>query len=188
MALLEETGADCCSAGLEVLIDDRVFPRRGVEGVLRYRDLLRNRHMEAFMGTAMVRLDAFWGSIGPLDELIPGGYAEDFEWMLRAAANQPVPVIPDPLVRMRWIVRSHFRDQWPDWEAALGQILAQHPDFAREPRGKAHIEGQIAVAIAAQGRRRDAPPGLRTWRTSRSRADIALAVVAACRLTPCPPR
>jgi hypothetical protein len=181
LALLEETGADTCSSGLEVVIDDKVIPREGVDGVLRYVDLLRTRRMEAYMGTAMVRADAFWGVIGPMDEHIPGGYAEDYEWMLRATHHQPVPVIAEPLLQMRWIVRSHFRDQWPDWEAALGQILEQHPDFSREPRGRARIEGQIAVAIAAQGRRSEALRQVaRTWQRSwrEPRGLIALAVVA----------
>lgn len=180
--LLGRTGADCCSSGLEILIDGQVIPRRGADdGVLRYVDLLRTRRMEAYMGTAMVRAEAFWGPIGPLDEDIPGGYAEDYEWMLRAARHAPVPVEPEPLLQMRWIVRSHFRDQWPDWEAALGQVLRHNPDFCRESKGRARIEGQIAVAIAAQGRRTDALRQIRTalrssWREPR--ALIALAVVA----------
>ena len=133
------------------------------------------------MGTAMVRADAFWDAIGPMDEHIPGGYAEDYEWMLRATRHAPVPVVADPLLHMRWIVRSHFRDQWPDWEAALGQILDQHPDFDREPRGRARIEGQIAVAIAAQGRRRAALEQVRTtlgWSWREPRAYLALLVAA----------
>lgn len=183
LALLDSSGADVVSSGLEVLIDGTVIPRPGVDGVLRYVDLLRSRRMEAYMGTAMVRADAFWDPerVGPMDEHIPGGYAEDYEWMLRATRHRPVPVITDPLLQMRWIVQSHFRDQWPDWEAALGQVLDDNPDFAREPAGRARIEGQIAVAIAAQGRRRDAVAQIgRTlrWSWREPRAVVALAVVA----------
>ncbi|QXC59131.1 glycosyltransferase [Aquihabitans sp. G128] len=179
--LLERTGADTCSSGLEVVIDGQIIPRPGVDGVLRYVDLLRTRRMEAYMGTAMVRRDAFWGEIGPMDEHIPGGYAEDYEWMLRATRHAPVPVEPEPLLQMRWIVRSHFRDQWPDWEAALGQVLRDNPDFSREPQGRARVEGQIAVAIAAQGRRADALRQVGTtlrWSWREPRAAIALAVAA----------
>ncbi len=181
LELLEQTGADTCSSGLEVVINDEVIPREGVDGVLRFVDLLRTRRMEAYMGTAVVRAEAFWGPIGPLDEHIPGGYAEDYDWMLRATRHQPVPVIPEPLLQMRWIVRSHFRDQWPDWEAALGQILDHNPEFSGEPAGRARIEGQRAVAIAAQGRRGDALRQIRTtlgWSWREPRAAIALAVVA----------
>lgn len=179
--LLASSGADACSSGLEVLIDGRIIARPGVDGVLRYVDLLRTRRMEAYMGTAVVRATAFWGAIGPLDEDIPGGYAEDYEWMLRAARHQPVPVVSEPLLQMRWIVRSHFRDRWPDWEAALGQVLADNPAFSREPAGRARIEGQIAVAIAAQGRRRDALRQIRAttrWSWREPRSLVALAVIA----------
>ncbi len=181
LALLERTGADACSAGLEVVIDGQIIPRPGVDGVLRYVDLLRFRRMEAYMGTAMVRTDAFWDTIGPLDEAIPGGYAEDYEWMLRATHHAPVPVVAEPMLQMRWIGQSHFRDQWPDWEAALGQVLSDNPDFSREPRGRARVEGQIAVAIAAQGRRADALRQVGAtlrWSWREPRAAIALAVMA----------
>lgn len=181
LALLEETGADCCTTGLEALIDGEVFERRGTDGVLRFTDLLRSRHMEACMVTAMVRADAFWNEIGPLDEHIPGGYAEDYDWMLRAARHQPIVVVPDPLLRIRWNVQSHFRDQWADWEGALSQVLERNPEFSSEPAGRARIEGQIAVAIAAQGRRAEALRQVRTtvgWSWREPRAALALLVAA----------
>jgi hypothetical protein len=161
LALLAETGADACCAGMEVYVDGKIVPRRGDEdGVLRYADLLRSR---------------------PMMEDIPGGFAEDYEWRLRATRTAPMPVVPDPLVQVRWIVQSHFKDQWGHWEAALGHLIAAHPDFAREPRGRARLEGQIAVAIAAQGRRRDALAQIRRtlrWSAREPRAAIALAVLA----------
>lgn len=182
LELLESTGADACCSGMEVLVDGKVVPRHGLEeGVLRYADLLRSRRIEANMVTALVRADAFWDTIGPMHEEIPGGFAEDYEWMLRAARHAPLPVVPEPLVQVRWIVQSHFKDQWPDWEAALTHLIREHPDFAREPRGRARVEGQIAVAIAAQGRRRDALDQVRRtlrWSWREPRAAIALAVIA----------
>jgi glycosyltransferase involved in cell wall biosynthesis len=181
LTLLKETGAACSTTGLEVEVDGAIIPRRGTDGVLRYVDLLRSRRMEAYMGTAVVLADAFWNEIGPLDEHIPGGYAEDYDWMLRAARHHPVVVDPEPLLRMRWIVQSHFRDQWPDWEAALQQVLERNPEFSSEPRGRARIEGQIAIAIAAQGRRADALRQVRTtlgWSWREPRAALALLVAA----------
>jgi hypothetical protein len=181
LTLLKETGADCSVTGIELLSDEQLTPRRGTDGVLRYADLLRSRHIEACMVTAMVRAEAFWGAIGPLDEHLPGGYAEDYDWMLRAARHQPIVVAPEPLVQVRWTVGSHFRQQWPDWEAALSQVLARNPEFAGEPRGRARVEGQIAVAIAAQGRRADALRQVRTtlgWSWREPRAVLALLVAA----------
>ena len=87
----------------------------------------------------------------------------------------------DPLIRVRWVVQSHFRQQWPAWEAALRQIIDRNPEFAGEPRGRARVEGQIAVSIAAQGRRRDALRQIRTtlgWSVREPRAALALAVTA----------
>jgi hypothetical protein len=182
LALLEETGADVVSSGFDAVVEGKVVPRRGVEsGVLRYADLLRSRRIEANMVTTIVRADAFWGAIGPLYEDIPGGYAEDYDWMLRAARHQPVPVVPDSLVQVRWLVQSHFRQQWPDWEAALAAVVDRNPEFAAEPKGRARIEGQRAVAIAAQGRRGDAVRQIRStlgWSWREPRAYLAMAVVA----------
>lgn len=179
--LMARTGADTVVSGLELLIDGKPLPLPAADEVLRFVDLLRSRRKEANMVSALVRADAFWERIGPLDEHIPGGYAEDYDWMLRATRHQPVPVVIDPLIRVRWIVGSHFRQQWPAWEAALTQILDRNPEFAAEPRGRARIEGQVAVAIAAQGRRREAIRQIRTtlaWWWREPRAVIALAVVA----------
>ena len=181
LALLEKTQADVVVSGLELLVDGKPFARPGADDILRFVDLLRSRRMEANMVSALVRADAFWNIIGPMDEEIPGGYAEDYDWMLRATRSQPVPVVREPLIQVRWIVQSHFRQQWPVWEAALTQILERNPEFAAEPRGRARIEGQLAVAIAGQGRRRQALNQIRTtlgWWWREPRAFIALAVVA----------
>jgi hypothetical protein len=181
LALLEATGADCSVTGIELLADGQLTPRPGTDAILRYADLLRSRHIEACMVTALVRADAFWTTIGPLDEHLPGGYGEDYDWMLRAARHQPIVVDPEPLVQVRWTVSSHFREEWPDWEAALSQVLERNPEFSSEPRGRARVEGQIAVAIAAQGRRREALRQVRAtlgWSWREPRAALAMLVAA----------
>jgi glycosyltransferase involved in cell wall biosynthesis len=183
LALLEQTGATVCTTGIEMFTEGGTIPRRGTDRPLRYADFLRSRQMEACMVTAMVRADAFWdpAQIGPMDEQLPGGYAEDYEWMLRASRHAPIVVDPEPLIRVRWTVQSHFRDQWADWEAALGEVLDRNPEFAGEPRGRARVEGQIAVAIAAQGRRREAFERVRAtvgWSWREPRAYVAAAIAA----------
>ncbi len=181
LELLESTGSDAVVCGLDLVSDDAVFHRPGADPVIRFAHLLRSRRMEANMVGALVRTEAFWGAIGPMDEHIPGGYAEDYDWMLRAARHQPIPVVSEPMVQVRWVVSSHFREQWPSWEAALGQILERNPEFAGEPAGRARIEGQIAVAVAAQGRRREALSQIRTtlgWSWREPRALLAAAIVA----------
>ncbi len=181
LELLTSTGSDTVVCGLELLVDGTPFARPGTEPVLRYAHLLRSRRMEANMVGALVRTDAFRGAIGPMDEHIPGGFAEDYDWVLRAARHQPIPVATEPLVQVRWVVRSHFREQWPSWEAALRQVLDRNPEFSGVPRGRARVEGQIAVAIAAQGRRREAWRQVRTtlgWSWREPRALLATAIIA----------
>ena len=114
-------------------------------------------------------------------EDLPGGYAEDYDWMLRATRLAPVPAIADPLVEVRWTVASHYRQRWADWEASLAVVLARNPEFAAVPAGRARIEGQRAVAIAAQGRRREAAAQVRAtlgWSWREPRGYLALLVLA----------
>jgi len=181
LELLQRTGADAAVSGIEIVVRERSVPRRGTERPLRYADLLRSRHVEACMVTAMVRTDAFWERIGPMAEDLPGGYAEDYEWVLRAARLAPLQVVADPLVQVRWTASSHYRQRWADWEASLAMVLDRNPEFAAEPAGRARVEGQIAVAMAAQGRRADALRQVRTtlgWSRREPRAYLALLVAA----------
>ena len=64
-------------------------------------------------------------------------------------------MVREPLVDIRW-AGSHFRDKWADWEGAHRQMLERYPEFETVPTGKARLEGQLAFAIAAQGRRKEA--------------------------------
>jgi glycosyltransferase involved in cell wall biosynthesis len=152
LELLERTNADAVVSGIEILYEDasvrEVTPRPSPTSELRFEDLLRTRRIEANMVTALVRRAAFWERIGPMDELIPGGYGEDYEWMLRATQRAPLPVVPEPLVRVRWTSPSHFR-RWDVVDDALGYLLDRHPELRTCRRGRARIEGQRAFARAA---------------------------------------
>ncbi|CAN5902911.1 hypothetical protein BH23ACT2_BH23ACT2_30140 [soil metagenome] len=184
LELIAETGASTCVTHVVITVEGR-SSGRGSTPVLRFEDLLRSRRIEGTMVAAIVNRHAFWTEIGPLYEDIPGGFAEDYEWMLRAARHGDIAVVTETLVQVRWVVRSHFRLSWRDWEAALGLVLERNPEFADVPAGRARVEGQIAFAIAAQGRRRD---GLRrakrslgsSWREPRAylAAAVALGVPA----------
>ena len=81
---------------------------RSTQTEVTFTDLLDDRLMEVNFCTAMVRRDAFLDRIGPADEHIPGGYAEDYEWVLRAARSKPIAVVPEPLVIVEWHAQSFF--------------------------------------------------------------------------------
>ena len=46
--------------------------------------------------------------IGLIDEDLPGGYGEDYEWALRATRLGPAVCVPQPLVRIHWHEQSFF--------------------------------------------------------------------------------
>jgi glycosyltransferase involved in cell wall biosynthesis len=179
IARLAETGADVAVAGIHVSYGDKTITRVPRTEDMTYAELLRRRVMEAHPSTVVVRRTAFFGKIGPVDEEIPGSYAEDYDWMLRAAAAGPIAVVAEPLVTVLWGRTSHFNRRWRTISDALQYLLHKHPGFADDPRGLARVQGQIAFAHAAMGERAAA----RTWavRTLRNswrerRAYLALLV------------
>lgn len=136
---------------------DRPGPTRPVT----LDDLLADRIMEVHPSTLLVPRSTV-AAAGPVDEDIPGGYAEDYEWLLRIAALGPIAVVPAPLVVVEWHGGSFFFGRWATIVDALRYLLERHPEFARSKHGTARIRGQIAFALAASGRRREALRELRT--------------------------
>lgn len=149
--LRDEPEVDVVVCGLTVIFRGREV-RRPAPAVIRFDDLLRKRVMEANFVTALVRRDAFWDRIGPADETLPGGYAEDWEWMLRAAKQHDVRAITEPLVRISWHGSSFFSDRWGVIDEALAHLVELHPELDRPGAGRARILGQRAFAQAGAGR------------------------------------
>ena len=117
------------------------------------RDLLRDRVMEAHPSTYLIRRDAIeqWGMV---DEELPGGYAEDYDWILRAARVHPILVVKDSVTEVEWHPQSYFGSRWATIDSALEFFVEKTPEFADEPRGLARILGQRAFAQAAMGETR----------------------------------
>jgi glycosyltransferase involved in cell wall biosynthesis len=131
---------------------------------IELKDLLRDRVMEAHPSTYLVRRAAIdqWGLV---DEDLPGGYAEDYDWLLRAARVQPVLVVPDAVTEVEWHPDSYFGNRWATIDSALEFFVDKTPEFVDEPRGLARILGQRAFAQAAMGQTRRALAS--AWRTFR---------------------
>ena len=141
-------------------------------------DLLNDRIMELHPSGFLLRRADLLGPIGLLDEELAGGYGEDYDLLLRAAAHGPVIAVPEPLVRVHWHGGSYYFSRWQTIHEALETLLAKHP-FSGSPRGTARIRGQQALALAATGRRgeavRTAGRALRLVPTEK-RAYLAVAV------------
>ncbi|WP_059009414.1 glycosyltransferase family 2 protein [Streptomyces specialis] len=139
------------SAGIIVSYGDRDIPRPAPDRPLWRADFLRDRIMEIHPSTVLVRRAALLDRIGLVDEEIPGGYGEDYEFLLRAADAGGVRAVREPLVRVLWHARSYFFDRWQMIISALDYLLDKHPDFRTDPVGLARIEAQLAFAHAGLG-------------------------------------
>jgi glycosyltransferase involved in cell wall biosynthesis len=180
---LAETGADVAVSGIHVSYGDKIITRVPRPEDVTHAELLRRRVMAAHPSTVVVRRTAFLDKIGLVDEEIPGSYAEDYDWMLRAAAAGPIAVVAEPLVTVLWGRTSHFNRKWRTISDALQYLLRKHPGFADDPRGLARVQGQIAFAHAALGERSAAHTwAMRTLRNSWRERRAYLALLISLRL------
>jgi len=155
-ALSEEPGAELVCTGIRVLYGDttvdRILPQRRVQ----LTDLLRDRLTELHPSTFLIRRAALVDGFGLVDEQIPGSYAEDYEFLLRAARSAPLLNVDEVFVAVRWHKQSYFASRWGTISTALSWLLDRYPEFETVPHGQARVSGQIAFATAAAGDRRGA--------------------------------
>jgi glycosyltransferase involved in cell wall biosynthesis len=154
--LADRPDVDVVVCGVQIDVDGKSMDRALEQSQVTFHDLLESRLMEVNFCTAMVRRDAFLDRIGPADEHIPGGYAEDYEWVLRAAKSKPIAVVPEPLVIVEWHAQSFFAARWQVIADALDYLLERYPEFKSAPNGLARILGQRSFALASLGQRKAA--------------------------------
>ncbi|GLY28692.1 glycosyltransferase family 2 protein [Kineosporia sp. NBRC 101731] len=148
--------ASLVATGIVIHFSGRDIPRQAQDEVLTFRDFLRDRRMEVHPSTYLARRSAVVDGFGLVEEEIPGGYAEDYDWLLRAARTGPVVCVRDTLVRVNWHNGSFFTSRWEMIDQALTWLLRRFPEFAGERRGLGRVQGQLAFANAALGKRRKA--------------------------------
>jgi glycosyltransferase involved in cell wall biosynthesis len=120
-----------------------------------FDELLADRVMEVHSSTMLVRRSLF-AATGPVDEDIPGGYSEDYEWLLRLAVHTDIAVCRAPLVIVDWHGGSFYFGRWTIIVEAQRYLIRKQPALARSRTGLARIRGQIAFALAAGNRRVEA--------------------------------
>ena len=156
---MERLAADTVTSGIYVRYRGRETMRTPGTEVIAFAELLRSRRMEIHPSTIVVRRAALLDTIGLVDEGIPGSYAEDYEWLLRAARGRVLAAVDRPLVRVQWHESSFFSRRWDTIISALTYLLEKYPEFRTDRVGLARIYGQLAFAHAASGRPREA----RAW-------------------------
>jgi glycosyltransferase involved in cell wall biosynthesis len=122
---------------------------------ISYQLLLRNRVKELHSSTLVARRDAF-AKAGLYDEALPHGYAEDYDWVLRAARVGRIGAVLTPLADIRKDAGSWYPGNAAVTAAGLEYLLAKHADLARSRRGQARMLGQLGFARSMLGARRPA--------------------------------
>ena len=143
-------------SGVTVAYEGENVERIREESRVTFRDLLRSRVFEAHPSTFLMRRAELVDKMGLIDEDVPGGYGEDYEWLLRAARITDMLLVPAALVTVRWHTASFYAERWQMRIDGLQYILDRYPEFETEPIGMSRILGQMAYAKASLGDRRGA--------------------------------
>ena len=155
-ALAAVPEASLCTCGIEVHWSGDRFPRSLEATRVPFEELLRDRHTELHPSTFLLRRALLVDEVGLVDEEVPGGYGEDYEFLLRNARVSPIVNVAEPLAVVRWGSQSSFDKRWETMIAGLTWMLERYPEFESSPKGAARIHGQVAFAEAARGNRRTA--------------------------------
>lgn len=143
-------------SGVVVSYEGETVERIRDESRVTFRDLLRSRVFEAHPSTFLMRRVELVDKMGLIDEDVPGGYGEDYEWLLRATRITDMLLVPAALVTVRWHTASFYAERWQMRIDGLQYILDRYPEFETEPIGLSRILGQMAYAKASLGDRRGA--------------------------------
>lgn len=175
--------AELSTCDITVNYSDELHDRQLGKSVITFRDLLRDRHTELHPSTFLMRRDAVIHGFGLVDEEVPGGFGEDYDFLLRASRRHSIVHVGQPMTVVRWGGQSFFFQRWQTMVEGLSWILAKYPEFETVSAGSARIRGQVAFAHAALGERKRA---LR-WATSAAQRNpfeprAPLAIAVACGL------
>ena len=179
--LLDQPDLLVVGSGMRLMLPDGkiiTLPARAER--ISYRLLLRNRVKELHSSTLVMRRDAF-AKAGLYDEVIPNGYGEDYDWVLRAARVGRIGAVLTPLADIRKDSGSWWPGDAAVTAAGLEYMLAKHPEIRASPRGHARLLGQLAFARSLTGERgpalRCATTAVMRWPAS-PHAYLALAHIA----------
>lgn len=157
-AAIEATpGARVATTGIFIHYEGDDTARIPDPAKLTFSGFLNDRMTDVHPSATLASADLI-AELGDVDETIPGGYGEDYDWLLRAARLSPFAVAPEPLVRVHWHGASFFFEKWKTIDEALEFLVQKYPEFhdAEHKAGLARIRGQQAVARAAMKKRSNA--------------------------------
>ena len=142
-----------CTTGIVINFEGARTDRPSQVDELTVELLVHDRLTEAHPSSFVFRRSII-DRIGLVDEVIPGGYSEDYDFLLRAARDGRVLCLPTPMVNIKWGRTSYFTTRWRTIVDAQRYLMDKHPEFRQHRRAEARTRGQIAFALAALGERR----------------------------------
>lgn len=155
-ALAAHPSAELVSCDIAVTYDGESHRRRLGKSLISFGDLLRDRHTELHPSTFLMRRAAILEGFGLVSESVPGGFGEDYEFLLRISRRNDIVHVGDALTVVRWGGQSFFFQRWQTMSDGLSWILEQYPEFERSRAGSARLRGQVAFAEAALGQKNKA--------------------------------
>ncbi len=179
-AIEATAGARVATTGVFIHFEGQDTARIPNPALLTFEGFLNDRMTEVHPSATLASAELI-AELGDVDETIPGGYGEDYDWLLRVARLSPFAVAAEPLVRVHWHGASFFFEKWKTIDDALEFLVQKHPEFSDHPAGLARIRGQQAIARGAMKQRGAA---VRTafetvkLRPTEKRAPVALLIAA----------
>lgn len=144
----ERPEAAVIASGIRIVTLEGTVDRRPPMLTTR-TDLLRSRVGELHPSSFLFRRMDLLSLPGGVDEAIPFGYGEDYDFLLRVTELGPIVSIPDELVIVHWDRDSYFAGRWERMAEGLSYLVAKHPDLLHDSRNAARMCGQVAFAYAA---------------------------------------
>lgn len=154
--LQEHPEAPLVSSAIIVDYENRSTVRLAGTDFIAHEMFLGSRMSMVHSSTFVFRRQALMGTLGLINEEIPGSQKEDWDILLRSSALHPVVHVDEPLVRVVWGKASHFSRRWDTKITSAIWMLDHHRDLARHRSGASRLMGQIAFAEASSGNRREA--------------------------------
>ncbi|WP_299052680.1 glycosyltransferase family A protein [uncultured Nocardioides sp.] len=167
---------------IRIVRGDTVTLRRAPFAEVGLDELLADRIMELHSSAMLFRREPL-EKVDGWDASLPGGYAEDYDQLLKLARLGTIRLVPEVVADIEWNGGSFFFSRWRMIADALTEMLRRYPEFERQRAGRARIEAQIAFAHAALGERAEARRWLRAARADNRREPrIALTLLVLSRV------
>lgn len=186
VSAMTAAGASASVTGIAVHYEGRTVDRiPAVDAITA--DLLTSSRMTGAHPSSYVVSRETVDAVGWVDETLPGGYGEDYDWLLRIATMDPVLVVREPLVDVLWHRGSYFTSRWDAMVASVEYLLEKYPQLRQDAVGLARLQGQSAFALAAQHKRAAAlRTSLQAFRSNPREPRVYLSVLVAAGLLEAP--